>query len=222
VELIWNNNAIQNQWLQVTLKANAVTQLSAPDVFYFGNAIGETGNSATDANVNAADLLAARAHPDSGTVAISNPWDFNRDGDVDATDVALARANVSAGNAALQLITAPTNGGGAGSEASSLTLSAAVEGVDQSVATPIVVVAYASSPPQNSDLRASIAAPVSSQPPSNVKNAQIEQQIPAPLTHIEMTIVHDLEILRFAENRAWKRLSSWHRGAHPVNELLGI
>ena len=50
----------------------------------------------------------------AGTVAISNPWDFNRDGDVDATDISLAMQNISAAGAALQLITAP-NGGGAGS-----------------------------------------------------------------------------------------------------------
>jgi fibronectin type 3 domain-containing protein len=112
VELIWNDNAIQNQWLQVTLKADAVTQLSAPDVFYFGNAIGETGNSATDAAVNANDVLGARGHPDAGTVAISNPWDFNRDGDVDATDVALALQNITAAGGALQLISGPAAGGG--------------------------------------------------------------------------------------------------------------
>lgn len=47
IELIWGNG-VQNQWLQVTLAANADTCLNEPDVFYFGNAAGESGNSATN------------------------------------------------------------------------------------------------------------------------------------------------------------------------------
>ncbi|MCK4624141.1 MAG: right-handed parallel beta-helix repeat-containing protein, partial [Phycisphaerae bacterium] len=38
ITIIWVNNAIQKQWLQVTVKATAATGLTAPDVFYFGNA----------------------------------------------------------------------------------------------------------------------------------------------------------------------------------------
>ncbi len=221
VELIWNNNAIQNQWLQVTLKADAVTQLTAPDVFYFGNAIGETGNSTTDANVNAGDWLAARAsrfrhRGDQQPVGFQSRWRCR------CHRCGHCPSKLTAGDAALKLITAPTNGGGAGSEASSLTLGAAVDSADESAASPIVVVAYASSTPRNSDLHASIAVPVSSQPPSNVKIAQIEQQMPAPLAYEELPTLRDLEILRFAENRAWKRLSLWHRGAYPMNELLEI
>ncbi|NIM48762.1 MAG: hypothetical protein GTO22_05810, partial [Gemmatimonadales bacterium] len=61
--IIWPTGAINNQWLQVTVLANADTGLSETDVFYFGNAIGESGNSPTDAMVNAADMLGARDNP---------------------------------------------------------------------------------------------------------------------------------------------------------------
>ena len=58
--LIWPDEAIKKQWLQVTVKATAATGLSSPDVFYFGNAIGESGNSATSAQVSAVDEIAAQ------------------------------------------------------------------------------------------------------------------------------------------------------------------
>ncbi|HTQ39662.1 MAG TPA: CotH kinase family protein [Pirellulales bacterium] len=112
IEIIWADNAIQNQWLQVTLLADAVTQLATPDVFYVGNAMGDVGNSTTDANVDSTDILGARGHHDAGPVSVINPYDFNRDGIVDSQDVAIAKQNVRVATAALQLITAPSSGGG--------------------------------------------------------------------------------------------------------------
>ena len=47
----------------VTVLANETTGLAQPDVFYFGNAIGESGNSTTDAKVNAFDMLGNRTTP---------------------------------------------------------------------------------------------------------------------------------------------------------------
>jgi hypothetical protein len=47
ITLIWPNGAIKNQWLQVTVKADAVSWLPRDDVFYFGNLVGETGDAAT-------------------------------------------------------------------------------------------------------------------------------------------------------------------------------
>ncbi|HVT82644.1 MAG TPA: choice-of-anchor D domain-containing protein, partial [Phycisphaerae bacterium] len=92
IELTWADNAIQDQWLQVTVKATANTGLSSDVTFYFGNAIGEAGTTPADAKVNATDELAARfgATP---SALISSPVDFNRDGIVDGTDQTLARAN---------------------------------------------------------------------------------------------------------------------------------
>ena len=60
ITLTWPDNTIQKQWLQVTVLATAATGLVESDVFYFGNAIGESGNSTSDAKVNAFDMLSAR------------------------------------------------------------------------------------------------------------------------------------------------------------------
>ncbi len=112
ITLIWPDNAIQNEWLQVTMLAQPHLNLPADDVFYFGNSIGDSGNSTTDANVNAADVLGARGHA-TATASITNSWDYNRDKVVDALDVAIAQSNVTAGAAVLKLITPPLAGGGA-------------------------------------------------------------------------------------------------------------
>src|SRR5205823_6374225 len=41
VTIVWPDGAIKNTWLQVAVKANTVTGLASPDVFYFGNLAGE-------------------------------------------------------------------------------------------------------------------------------------------------------------------------------------
>ena len=86
VELTWPNNTIENEWLQVTVLADADTGLTSNDTFYYGNAIGETGNSATNAQVNSLDLAAVEANP-STQAGITNAYDFNRDGVVNTTDL---------------------------------------------------------------------------------------------------------------------------------------
>ena len=63
--------AVANAWLEVTVNANARTGLSASDVFYFGNLVGETGDTtAAAAAVGAADLVRMsefhRRHADDG------------------------------------------------------------------------------------------------------------------------------------------------------------
>jgi len=45
IAIYWEDNVIQGEWLQVTLKASAATGLESDDVFYFGNAIGQAGSS---------------------------------------------------------------------------------------------------------------------------------------------------------------------------------
>ena len=99
VTIVWTDNAIQNQWLQVTVKANANTGLAADDVFYFGNAIAETGDNALNTVVDARDEQAVVAHFTGGTPAtIADPYDLNRDGAVDAADTAVVQANHSGAN----------------------------------------------------------------------------------------------------------------------------
>jgi hypothetical protein len=107
VYITWADNAIQNKWLKVTVLADSRTLLPSADVFYFGNAIGESGNSATDAVVDSADETASRTHKTGfSAAAIDNHYDYNRDGKVNATDDLIARNNTSGSNP-LQLIAAP-------------------------------------------------------------------------------------------------------------------
>jgi hypothetical protein len=106
VTILWADGAIRNQWLRVTVLANARTALPAPDVFYFGNLVGETGDSAAAAVVTAADVAAVRADLASpSTLPPTSATDLNRDGRVNATDYAIVRGAMSRG--ALALITAP-------------------------------------------------------------------------------------------------------------------
>jgi len=109
VLITWADGAIANQWLQVTLLANDQTGLDEADVFYFGNAIGEAGDSFSSALVTVADLLLARNNPRSfvDPAEIDFPYDYNRDGLVNVTDVLLARNNQSHFLSDLNLITAP-------------------------------------------------------------------------------------------------------------------
>ena len=63
IVIIFPDNAVQNQWLQVTLKSTANTGVARDDVFYVANAVGESGDSASAAVVDGADEAAARANP---------------------------------------------------------------------------------------------------------------------------------------------------------------
>ncbi|OHB66209.1 MAG: hypothetical protein A2V70_12265, partial [Planctomycetes bacterium RBG_13_63_9] len=98
--------AVANGWLQVTVLANEHTGLVEPEVFYFGNAIGETGDSITHARVDANDILQTRnnPHPFFDPAAINCPYDFNRDARVDAYDVVIARNNQTTYSGELHLI----------------------------------------------------------------------------------------------------------------------
>ena len=108
ITLIWPNNAVQKRWLQVTVKATGHTALSAPDVFYFGNAIGECGNAA-NAVVNVNDVVLTRSHPRSplNLAPIDYLYDHNRDRVANVTDVVIARSNQTSPLTMLQWIAAP-------------------------------------------------------------------------------------------------------------------
>jgi hypothetical protein len=109
ITIIWANNAIQKQWLQITVLASANTGLSAPETFYFGNAVGESGNSASDARVTVSDDNAARNNRTtiSNPASITNQYDYNRDKRVSVSDENVARNNRTTISGRLQLITAP-------------------------------------------------------------------------------------------------------------------
>ena len=94
VTLVWPDGAIVRSWLQITLLATAATRLAAPDVFYFGNLPGETGDDPAAAAVDELDFLRTRAEAHgsaTGAVASDNPFDHDRNGRVDVRDVAVTR-----------------------------------------------------------------------------------------------------------------------------------
>ena len=111
VTLVWPDRAIQKQWLQVTVLPTENTGLSEADVFYFGNAVGETGGSTIDAKVNAFDMLGARNNWRSfvDPAAIDFRYDFNRDARVNAFDMLLARNSQTHFLNALRLISPPVD-----------------------------------------------------------------------------------------------------------------
>lgn len=107
VALVWSDGAIVNQWLQVRVLSNATTGLAQEDVFYFGNAVGETGDTPSDATVTEADADGTRDHQTGFSYAtVDNRYDFNRDGRVSLPDIAIAKAQIEAGTS-LVLFQAP-------------------------------------------------------------------------------------------------------------------
>jgi hypothetical protein len=114
VTLIWPDGAISKTWLQVTVLATARTGLLSPDVFYFGNAIGEVGNTTVNAIVSAADEALIRLNPRSifNLAPIDFRYDINRDKQVTSADQALSRVNQTSAFSALRLIAPPANAAG--------------------------------------------------------------------------------------------------------------
>jgi len=113
ITLTWTDRAISNEWLQVTVLANEFTGLEEEDVFYFGNAVAEAGNSDVDTLVDVGDLLLARNNTRNflDPAGIDFPYDYNRDQRVNATDVLLARNNTTNFLTGLKLIAAPGKAG---------------------------------------------------------------------------------------------------------------
>ena len=112
VAIIWPEGAIVNTWLEVTVKANAATGLATDDVFYFGNAVGETGNSASDAEITPTDEVGVRNNPHTlgiNPAGIDDTYDFNRDQRVSPTDMIICRNNGTNSSTALRLITPVDN-----------------------------------------------------------------------------------------------------------------
>jgi uncharacterized delta-60 repeat protein len=95
--------ALVNAWLEVTVKANANTGLSSPDVFSFGNLAGDTGDSPTSLRVNALDLAALKRGLNS-SATLASTIDLNRDGRINALDLAIIKRNL---NSTLSLLAAP-------------------------------------------------------------------------------------------------------------------
>ncbi len=106
VEITWADGAIANEWLEVVVAANRDTGLTKPDTFYFGNAVGESGDSSSDARVNPFDALQVvnRLLGANIPAAIGDSLDFNRDQSVNAQDALVVINRLIAAPPDLQLI----------------------------------------------------------------------------------------------------------------------
>ena len=104
VEITWNDNAIKNEWLEVTVKAEPTgnTGLALPFTFFFGNLGGMSGvsNAGSNAITGTADDLDARLF----TGAVPNPvytiYDYDKNKSVAAADEIYARTH----NSSLRLL----------------------------------------------------------------------------------------------------------------------
>jgi hypothetical protein len=113
VEIVWaDGQAVKKQWLMVKVLSDVHgghAGLASDEVFYFGNAVGETGDNPLNAVVNATDENRVAANKTGFVLApVTNVYDFNHDRRVNATDVLIARDNhTTQGVDALNLITVP-------------------------------------------------------------------------------------------------------------------
>ena len=96
VTLNWRDRSIRNTWLAVTVRANADTGLTAADVFYVGNLIGDTGNDPGRVATVSAEEVAAAGENLSRDAAPDNPFDVDRNGRVTRADARAARRNLNA------------------------------------------------------------------------------------------------------------------------------
>jgi hypothetical protein len=111
IAIILPDFAVTNEWLQVTLLANATTGLTVDDQFYFGNSIGDVFNSFESARVNLVDVGQVRVNQTGlNGGSTRSYYDINRDGRTNLVDVGITRSNQS-GFSGLNLITAPDGTG---------------------------------------------------------------------------------------------------------------
>jgi hypothetical protein len=123
ITLIWGDNnldgvanpgeAVAGKWLEVTVKASPRTGLASDDVFYFGNAPGESGDRLANAIVDGVDAQTAydgaTRLPSAG---LDSRIDYNRDRIVNSADVRVALNNQTARGTALKLVTPNPDGAG--------------------------------------------------------------------------------------------------------------
>ncbi len=115
IKIEFPDQTFRNTWLRVTVLANSRTGLASNDVFYFGNAVGDTGvgnivGPPAIIRTNATDTAGIRQNqsPNIDSVGISNLYDINKDGRVNASDTANVRQNQTP-TGAIALITAPAS-----------------------------------------------------------------------------------------------------------------
>ncbi len=100
-KLTFANNSLRNTWLRVTVLGNTNTGLASNDVFYFGNAVGETNGSTSGSganiryNVNTSDTSLVRGNQLFSGALVTNVYDFNKTGGVNTADTSVVRSNQS-------------------------------------------------------------------------------------------------------------------------------
>ena len=208
VTIIWTDNTIENQWLQVTIKATANTGLSAADVFYFGNAVSESGDSSANAIVSLQDETAAWSNK-SGfyTAPIDSHWDYNRDGRVTVADVLIARHNHTDGTGGnpLQLISAPTSGPLAAQATLQPVALSAGNSPTETVSTQIISAAIAS-------------IPTSVSPITSLLHSGVEVQLPDVLRPADHPALFSLSLDTGAP---YKQVRTLERGNQDTLSLRG-
>ena len=142
ISLEWNDNDIQNTWLQIIVKANSTTGLTSPAVFYIGHALGDA-NGVAPYRVNNSDLAAVQPFVSAAIVSITEPRDLNKDKKVNNQDLNYVQTKISA-SILLNNVTIPIAGSameGSGPGFGSLFL--AMEGVGNTSASSVPVITVA-------------------------------------------------------------------------------
>ena len=103
IEVLFADYSLTNEWLQVTVNSDANTGLAAPDIFYFGNLVGGTGQHNNVAVVNTTDIAITKLASNTAAT-ITSITDFNRNGLTNVTDVSVAKFN---NQHSIPLFTAP-------------------------------------------------------------------------------------------------------------------
>lgn len=111
ITFIWADGALLSKWLEIRIHPGVDSGFLLEDRFYFGNAVGETGDGSF-ALVNATDLSRIRANPIGifdTPATITSIFDINRDGFVNAQDYLITRSNPTSvvNGSALELIQVP-------------------------------------------------------------------------------------------------------------------
>jgi hypothetical protein len=90
VEITWASGQISNTWLEVQVLASANTGLTAADLFFWGNKVGDVGTSTPAGTflTSAIDKTLVLAGLVGGT-PITSAFDFNRDGNVTGIDASI-------------------------------------------------------------------------------------------------------------------------------------
>jgi len=108
IELIWDDNAIQQQRLEVIVNPTTNTGLAANTVFFYDNEIGNTSsfNTSTVARTGTSDFSGVQTHGAvlSANIPITNAFDFDPDGKVGTSGASAIQTHGTATATGLKLL----------------------------------------------------------------------------------------------------------------------